>query len=92
MNQNPTMTTASVSAHQVASAVAAFALDGRFPDSEDVASLLVTATDLGPAVEALDQARAELEVSLIILFSVSSLSTNTARPKSHPLTQTRATT
>jgi len=43
-------------------AIVAFAAEGRFPDSDDVSSISLSNADLGPAIDALTQARADLEV------------------------------
>lgn len=48
---------------QLSEAMVAFAVDGRFPD--DVSALPpVSAIELGPAIEALDRAKTELEVGI----------------------------
>lgn len=46
---------------QLSDAVVAFALEGQFPD--DISSLpLISQTSLGPAIEALEKTKTELEV------------------------------
>lgn len=47
---------------QISSAIVAFAADGQFPDSENVASLPLSPESLPAAIEALGKARSDLEV------------------------------
>lgn len=48
---------------QLGDAIVAFALEGRFPD-EDLSSLALPDADLSRAIEALDEAKLQLEVRL----------------------------
>ncbi len=54
--------TASEPSALLSDAIVSFALDGRFPEAENVSSLPLSDTDLAPAIEALVQAKKELEV------------------------------
>ena len=46
----------------LADALVAFALDGRFPETEDLSSLSLADADLSVAADALLKAKADLEV------------------------------
>lgn len=56
--------TASELSALLSNAVVSFSLDGRFPDAEQVSSLSLSASDLSPAIQALAQAKKDLEVRL----------------------------
>jgi hypothetical protein len=62
-----TRTQDSDTAGKLRDAIVAFAVDGRFPDSDDVSSISLSTADLDPAIEALTQARENLEVSRFLI-------------------------
>ena len=55
---------ASRSSAQLSDALVSFALDGRFPDAEQVSNLSLSPSDLPPAIQALAKAKSNLEVRL----------------------------
>ena len=71
---------ASTDSSGIGSAIVAFTLDGRFPESESLSSLPIASESLPPALEALAKTRSDLEVRARRLFEAYVLSSLTIEP------------